>query len=197
MILAVLWAEITQYRLFTLRDSLLIKKQLISFFLIFLFAGCAKEYPYRYISLEKIPDIQVLDYGKTQIGSIESHKEMPVRYELKRKHYILFFDLVLQYQWPAVFIRSETLDGFNLKIEELKGGICGGFDNFFFKDQDPRENMYHWAPFWPRCPKETTALSQYQIILFRVVDEKGNILGEEKLPFSLIENGIYVVIDAI
>jgi hypothetical protein len=76
-----------------LKDNRLkIKKVTFSLLVILLSTGCYKSYPYYYISLEKTPDIQVKAYGKTQIGDTKFHKEMPIRYELKREQYILFFD---------------------------------------------------------------------------------------------------------
>jgi hypothetical protein len=73
------------------------------------------------------------------------------------------------------------------------------FQRNVFKRPGPKgKNVLLGGAEWnAKCPKETIDQDKYKIISCQVVDEKGNILGEEKLPFSLIENGIMLLIDSI
>jgi len=46
-------------------------------------------YEYKYISLENIPEIQILSYGKSELSHLQLSNEMPIRYKLIREKYIL------------------------------------------------------------------------------------------------------------
>lgn len=52
---------------------------------------------YYYMSFVDIPDIKVLEYGKADYWPMFGHKEMPIRYELKRDGYTLLLSADTQH----------------------------------------------------------------------------------------------------
>ena len=86
-------------------------------------------------------------------------------------------------------------------IEAIKVGDCGSFREFGldYKIDDVQALRYEWAPPYHRNCEVSGKESypQQQIIGFKVKNQAGKVLGEERIPFVLIENGIYYVVDAI
>ena len=156
---------------------------------------------YKYISLEQLDGIQIISHGKSELSGLKSDNEMPVRYELARKNYVLIFELDKKNYWPSIFVSAKSLSNVGLIIEAGSFGSCGGFEDWGFQymiDNLPALR-YVWSPaFNINCRvRDNEDYPIEQIISFAVKNKEGKILGEEKLPFTLKRNGTYYDIDAI
>ena len=160
-----------------------------------------KSFDYKYISLEQLEGIQIKSYGKSELPRLKSDNKMPVRYELVRENYILIFELDKKNHWPSIFVSSKSLSNVGLIIEAVSIGECGGFDNWGI--QYTIDNLqalrYVWSPAFNRNCR-VSGNEDYpiqQMIGFVVKNKEGKILGEEKLPFTLIRNGTYYEKDGL
>ena len=174
-------------------------KTILFLFAVFLMNGCVPvKYDYYYISFEDTPDIKTLTYGKTAINKLESHEPMPIEYELNRGRYTLSIEIDQKSKRPASFVRAKNLEGLGLKVEAITDGSkCGGFDFLTVDIKDDEFLRYEWWGFVKaECLNKKISTNEMSIN-FRVMDDTGNLLGEERLPFKLIKNGIYIEQDAI
>lgn len=178
-------------------------KRIVIIFTTLLFSvGCmSKSFDYKYISLEQFEGIQVISHGRSELSRLKSDNEMPIRYELARENYVLIFELDKKNHWPSVFVSSVSLSNVGLIIEAIAVGDCGGFDDWGiqYKIDNLQALRYVWSPAFNRnC--QVSGNEDYpsqQMIGFVVKDQGGNILGEEKLPFTLIRNGTYYEKDGL
>lgn len=177
------------------------RKTTLLLFLVFLVNGCVPikyKYNYYYMSFEDTPDIKILIYGKAAIRKLESHKSMPVEYELNRDRYIISIETDQKSKRPASFIRAKNPEGQSLKVKSITGGSkCGGFDFLTVNIEDDEFLRYEWWGFVKAECLNKEISADEMTINFRIVDNVGNSLGEERLPFKLIKNGIYIEQDAI
>ena len=177
-------------------------KRIVIIFTALLFSvGCVpKFFEYKYISLEQLEGVQVISHGKSEISHLLSDNEMPVRYELARESYILVFELDKKYYWPSIFVGSKSLSNVGLIIEAIAIGDCGRFDVWGTYTIDNLQALrYVWSPAGSiNC--RVSDIEDYpaqQIIGFVVKNQEGKVLGEEKLPFTLIRNGTYYEYDSL
>lgn len=166
-------------------------------------AGCVYEYDYKYISLEKIKGIQITSYGRPDRSDVVVDHDMPMRYELERKTHIVIFEIDEAYHWPSILVSAKSFDADSLTIEPIETGDCGKFDTRYshiynYQIDDMKAWKYEWMPYSENCPvKGRESHPPDQIISFRVKNQKGEILGEERFPFILVENGTYYEIDSL
>ena len=163
-------------------------------------ASCEYEYDYKYISLEKIKEIQITSYGRPDRSAFVVDHDMPMRYELERKTYIAIFEIDENDHWPSIFISSKLIDGSNLLIEEVLIGNCGSFDiGVRYRRNGLSAARYSWSPaLHSKCVVDGDQdYPNEQIIGFKIKNQRGEILGEERLPFILVPNGTYYEIDAL
>jgi hypothetical protein len=168
-------------------------QKIFSFLVILFFNGCSV-FHYYYISLEEVPDIQVLQYGK-YYRELENHESMPIYYKLVRDKYILYFNVDTEYPVPVIIIRARTYNAIDLVIEGINDG-CGKFSlQKLSYPKPPQPTRYTWE----ERPKKSCSFDDpdKQIMKIKVLDQKGNLLGQEKLRFSLVKNGTKVSVDAI
>lgn len=171
-------------------------------------AGCIEyAYEYAYISLEEIKGIQITSHGRPDdpvTGRVVVDRDMPLRYELERKTYMVIFGID-DFHLPNVLVSAKSFNTDGLMIEPIETDVfvCGGF-NIFYKDlyrriDDLKAWRYEWKPSFSRnCPvKGRESYLPDQVIKFKVKNQKGEVLGEERLPFTLVENGTYYEIDAL
>ncbi len=159
------------------------------------------KFDYKYISLEQLDGIQIISHGKSELSGLILDNEMPVRYELARKNYVLIFELDKKNYWPSIFVSAKSLSNVGLIIEAGSVGFCGGFEDMGF--QYMIDNMpalrYVWRPALNRYCR-VSGIEDYpieQIISFVVKNKEGRNLGEEKLPFTLKRNGTYFAKDSL
>lgn len=175
------------------------RKTILFFFVVFLINGCVPiKYDYYYISFEDTPDIKILAYGNATISKLELHESMPVDYELNRDRYTIFIDVDQTSKRPASFIRAKNLEGLDLKVRVITDGSkCGGFDFLTVNVKDDEFLRYEWWGFIKAECLNKEISADERTISFHVIDNAENLLGEERLSFELIKNGIYIEQDAI
>ena len=187
------------------------RKTILFLFVAFLISSCVVTHGYYYISLEEIPGIKTLAYGKSERGNIRSHEAMPVEYELSRDRYILLIEIDRKSNWPASYIRAKSLEGLDLQVkvtadvEAVREGraprtpyTCSGFDFFAFDTENDTLLRYEWWGFFEGEICSLRNISADDLTMrFRVMDNAGNLLGEERLPFRLIRNGLMIEYDVL
>ncbi|MBT5027336.1 MAG: hypothetical protein HOM97_02995 [Nitrospina sp.] len=166
-----------------------INQVMLGVFIILSSYGCTLAYPYHYISLVKVPDIQVLEHGISE-RDIENHELMPIYYKIERNLYIIYLIMDTKYPSPRIRIQARTQNAIDLEIVPGKKYGCGKF----YVESQWAGARYTWAKDFDRACAFYD--SDRQIIHFHVFDREGVSLGEEKLRFSLIRNGTAFVIDA-
>lgn len=174
-------------------------KAILTVTCILLCASCFRhEYEFHYISLEKIEGICIKSLGRLNRSDIKADHDMPMRYELKRRNYLLVFE-VDSYHWPNLLVSPRSPNGDGLILEPIKIGKCSYLDDPYYEMDGMEAWRYVWmGDSWPDCPaKDGESYPPHQIIGFRVKNREGDVLGEERLPFDLVRNGFYYVIDAI
>ncbi|MGI9251119.1 MAG: hypothetical protein ACR2PR_07975 [Pseudohongiellaceae bacterium] len=145
-----------------------------------------------YMSFESAPGAEVLAYGKSALPRTIGDSPMPINYKLTREEYTVFLDIDTEY-WPASFVRVESVKGLELKIVPIvKFMNCGYFDRHIYGEKGLK---YEWGRIHGKeCPYEGF-YNEEQLMKFTVVDSTGSILGEESIPFTFHENGIYIGYD--
>jgi hypothetical protein len=176
-------------------------KTLITLVTLLFSTGCmTKPYDYEYISLEQIRGIKVISYGRSEMSRIKSDNNMPIRYEIPRKNYVLVFELDKKSHWPSIYVSAKSLNGMGLIIEAIPTGDCGGFDGLGIDyELDGMQALrYEWLPLLNRGCKVTDGedYSNQQVIGFKIKIQ-GRVIFEEQLPFTLIKNGIYYETDGL
>lgn len=165
---------------------------------VFMISSCTSEsFIYQFI----VPEGASIDknhvYVKADLGGLKNHKSMPAIYQLNRDGYTLGFQLDRKSRHPAIFISAKSKTG---ELLELRSGIklgCGGYDEFKYENgkqiRYEKQLRYEWAPGF-RCSGK--GVVQDQIIMFKVLSQS-QIIGDEKITFSLKDNGTYTEIDGI
>lgn len=174
--------------------------------LLLLLQGCV---PYvnqfNYISLVDVPDIQVLEYGKYEPGKTFSHEEMPVKYELPRASYKLYFEIDSYSAGKVLMVwsKSSSDDPLDVRAVDVEGS-CGGFRSYRSKNEywnAVRAKYYSWGAKTRNCTSEGSSYQldvdqKYRVIAFEVLDG-GIVLGKEVIPFKWVNNGYYVHSDSL
>ncbi len=156
-----------------------------------LVGGCVS-LRYRYISLEKVPDIRVQALGRARLARrLIWHREMPLEYVLTRDRYVLRMSIDPKHFGPHVRISVEGLPVRPLMLlprpERVRRSAtsrpCGTY------------NGTQVAPAfqftWVICSRGEGV--EEMSISFDVVGADGLLIAEENLPFELIDNGVYMV----
>ncbi|TQV72495.1 hypothetical protein [Denitrobaculum tricleocarpae] len=155
--------------------------------------GCAPAFfKYRYVSLNLIEGLEIIEVGRLTDDRLFFHNAMPLAYLLKRDSYDLRFEidktrLTGEMRVTIVSRRSEnrSLQGDDAASEP--GGVA--FDHY----RELPENTLRFASsneFMFGGREEFTAV-------FKVVDDTLGLITKESIEFKLETNGFYVVIDAI
>lgn len=161
----------------------------------------SESFDYKYISLTGLQNIEITRYGKSELSGLEGSIEMPLSYELIRDEYTIVFELDKQSYWPSVFVGVKSTGDFEYSVEPVEVENCGGFENFGieYSIENLHAKKYVWSPaFRQNC--EVNDNEEYpvaQIIGFKILDQNGDTIAEEMLPFSLVLNGTYVEHDSL
>ena len=174
-----------------------------------LFAGaCAPNLiEYYYMSFVDIPGIKVLEYGKSDAGISLGHKEMPLRYELRRNKYTLLLSMDVQSiggGGGAVMLKTDHKD-LHVRVvstpkEHSISGSCGvaGFGGQRTLDELKEWKALHlWGRAVAYCGKtelgRRVLFDQMPGVLdYQIINNDGNIVAEERLHFTLVRNGTYI-----
>jgi len=156
------------------------------------FIGCVPHAAeYRYISLEQVNGVEIVDHGKAKLKNLKSHNTMPVKYLIKKDKYTLEFNLDKNSYLPAVIISALSEKHEPLSIQHKLDSSSVGCASY----KHVSDSSYELKFTWLGCNDKDDATKQK--ISVRIVDFAGNVVGEELIPFELKVNGIYVVQDAI
>lgn len=175
--------------------SSLLKMFLIAFLAIS-FGGCVpNEYPYKYISLEGISDLEVLTKGRSNLKGLKNHDEMPIKYEMKRDGYTLIFEVDKSSYWPSMIISVKPQENSILTIRGESLGKCGAFRSQNTTDSE-NTIRYVWAPPFKKNCSSDDALNDnhtFKVRVFRGED----LLGDELINYQLKANGTYTEYDGL
>ena len=156
---------------------------------------------YRYISLEEVEGISVVEKGRADISQIYSHTEMPLKYELDRELYTLYFTMKQRYATSVRIIAKKNDAPISIE-EKYISGSCGGFRDEYLKEnaslEESKTKFYMWGSRGRECIHDRYSPNkEHSYIVFDVIDENGKKIGSEKIPFKFIVNGKYISYDAI
>lgn len=157
---------------------------------------------YEYISLEDVPEIEVLLHGRTERDDVFLQSKMPIRYRLIRDDYLLYFEVNTEFHSGVLNARAEQSTGEALYIHgEEYPGSCATFHPYYdselvVMDEEKNAVTFSWGKNFEYC-RERTYDPHKQVLAFRVEGKDGEVLGNERLVFRLVENGIVVRIDAV
>lgn len=162
--------------------------------------------PYYYISFEDAPGVNVLIRAHIGETRTQTARPVPLQYEIVRPTYRLHIESVdgLRRELDPVTFEATSLDGEPLNIQELKTEAgCGRLFRAgapknagaqSSEDADKKtvmalniDNFLHVDPTAGICAKE-----EHAFVLFQVTDGDCNILGVEKLPYTISRNGSYL-----
>ena len=159
---------------------------------IFLYPLTKEVYiPYYHISFEGAPDIKVLDRAHIIDNRRETDYPVPVEYEIVRPTYrlhILFAHGIHRMIDPMTF-EATSLDGEPLNIQELKTEArCGKL----FRTEAGSVMALSLANFLPDPTVGICSMPAHAFVYFQITDGDYNILGVEKLPYTVSKNGRYL-----
>ena len=158
-------------------------------------SGCVpRPYRLRYMSFEKVDKIVVESRTRLGVENLMLGSSVPVDYVLKRERYQVRIRIDRKSYAPVAMI--ELQDAQNLRIAvrpEIgarpgRGRPCASFDEFPGR---PEKFMFSWVI----CGDDAGA--QEFIVAFDVVDGKGAVVAEERLPFELKRDGVYWATDSL
>ena len=157
--------------------------------------GCYYDYDYEYISLAQ--SMEILEYGKTELGNVRDHHDMPIKYELERDQYILYAAVDKKSIPPAIIF---TVEGNTLKDAAIEGApikCVASFDAIRpYEVQDggyPEGGIrFTWKPTkYGLCQNETVPIGENRKMVVSVYDGISGFVAREELRFEIVINGIY------
>ena len=163
--------------------------------LLLTMSGCVPTFGrYHYIELVETPGLKVVEHGVSRYGSF-FHEAMPVGYRLQRGPYSVELEVRTgATAVPAMNVGANSTDGFLLLVEPMDSGKCSSWQ----KSGRDRILEFNWyGRDDPQCAKELPENKTEYVMRFNVIDEAGATLGEERLPFALVRNGLFRMWDAI
>ena len=145
---------------------------------------------YRYISLESVPGIEIVERGEPQRENIWGVSAIPSVYRLRRDRYDLQFQVDLDNYGAVTSIRvvqsSETRSALRLVGWDF-GEVATPNETSFCYFFSPRgaQDTLRWV-----CGGSTSDKSEF--ISFDVVSTDGELVAKEAIPFTIKESGVMV-----
>ena len=168
--------------------------------IVLLLSGCVpiprKHY---YMSLAEVDGLEVVEYGTTSRTSF-LQKPVPIHYRLSRASYFVELELEKLESQPAFRVSAASTSGNALLIQTRDDErFCSGWSLGLSNQLRVGENnFFMWTVMGnAKCLAPGEVGAERFAIAFKVVDAEGNILGEERLPFTVERNGFVVIFDAI
>ena len=158
--------------------------------------GCAQTTSdYYYVSLEKVAGAEVVNKRKLELKNLKNNSEIPVEYSILRGKYSLHFLIEDKSYYPHFKITVKSSDGSKLSIKPRRdisvlsgdGTICS---SYYLDNQSPSTVDFGWSS---SCLSDDIKKE----ISFDVVDASGSVIASEDIPFSLVNDGKYTLLDAI
>ena len=173
-------------------------------FVILLFAitlsACVPVIIQRYnIEFHDQQGLKAVMYGKRDLDNPVFQFEIPLEYELTRDEYSVH----LEVDGVRVFTKALNNAG---KLLQLRGdpkyvaqssterscnvfGLSGSTDKLFPTN---KVLIFSWSPYRVCFPRDET-----KVLSFSVLDDKGNVMGTESLPFEVVTREFTWEYDAI
>jgi hypothetical protein len=146
---------------------------------------------YQYISLTGYPDAKVEKMASASPGEGGWFMgDIPVRYTIEREDYTLTLQVDPTWKGPAigVIVNPATTRVLDLGPRETWHQCISW--------RDPRRNPVGWTLGFGCDPNGANTPTEL-FIRFKVTDRDANLIGEEAIPFEVIERGGFVYFDAI
>ncbi|MXW51815.1 MAG: hypothetical protein F4X81_02635 [Gammaproteobacteria bacterium] len=167
------------------------------FAVLLMLSGCVPvPYKYYYMSFAKVDGLEIVEHGTTSRTAF-LQKPMPIRYRLSRASYSVDFKFDEKGLHPSFRVHATSTSGTALLIETVADwsqGTCWGWV-FGLRDKPEigNENIFQWSMTGrPRCLGQEKEDAHKLAVAFKVLDLKGKVLGEERLPFAAERNG-YII----
>ncbi len=166
---------------------------------VVLLGGCVPvPYKYYHMSLAEVEGLEVVEYGTPLQAFFQ--KPVPIHYRLSRASYFVELELEKSDFQPALRVSAASTSGNALLIQTRDDErSCVGWRFGLSNQLKVRENnVFMWTVMGrSKCLAPGEVGAERFAIAFKVVDAEGNILGEERLPFTVERNGFVVIFDAI
>ncbi len=144
----------------------------------------------------KLVEMELSEQDFTARGSKVNNADPVVNvYELTLDGYRMIFKRDLNYTEPRIYISAISDFGDHYIIEpEIKDNIDCIFYNETTEDSRWRATglgdfVFGWTGCMPRIERDGVFITE--AVLFSMIDENGEIVGKEKITFSIIKNGYF------
>lgn len=159
-------------------------------------SGCAQTTSdYYYASLQDIDGVKVLSKRKLRLDKLTNNSEIPTDYALHREGYLLKFSIGDKSYSPHFMISVEGAGSASLTLKPRRnfdivseeGIICA---SYYLYGSNGANMGFGWS---------TGCLSEdiKKEISFDVADSSGAIIASEDIPFRLVNDGRYTLLDSI
>ncbi len=160
--------------------------------------------PYFHISFEDVPGINVLARAHVIDDERKAERPVPVEYEIVRSDYRLHILSVSDTYIDQVTFEATNRDGEPLNIQELKTEErCGRLHRTWAlkgASEQPSNDAGKETAMILNIKKSLTrdptvgicATAAHAFVYFQVADGDFNLLGVEKLPYKVSQNGHYL-----
>ena len=150
---------------------------------------------YFYISLEDVPNIEIVETNKVKLNGLRNNSEIPKKYLIGRLGYELVFTINDDSYLPHLDIQliSQPTNDLhlvprrNMDLVSERGTICS---NYYANRDNSSVMGFGWS---------TGCLDEHfeKTISFDVVDSSSNLTIRENIPFKIGQNGKYTVFDGL
>jgi len=165
---------------------------------IFFLTGCAPRYTTTYVLiLDEAPGIERLAESKMTRRGMIFDDAFPVEYVLQRDAYVIHFIINPDRSGAHIYLLpfSDKEKESELELVEVRGGLsCGAIRAKPLQNvKMPTHNYYEyiWGIYKKNCDsieyKEEREMDS--IIRFQVINNKGDVLGQENIAYKLVKNG--------
>lgn len=158
--------------------------------------GCAQTTSkYYYVSLESVEDVEILARAKLKLENLEKNSKIPTEYRFSRNKYSLTFLIGDKSYFPHLKIFVSGANGNSLALKPKRdvgivsddGNICA---SYYLNRETPSVMDFGWSI---SCVSENIRKE----ISFDIVDSSGQLVAHENIPFVVISEGEYTLLDTI
>ena len=161
--------------------------RLIAFMLTISVSACVPViYKQHNIEFLQQPGLKIVKSGKRDIDQPIFRLEVPLEYELTRDTYSIYLNVAgVRVYTKALDAEGNLLGIMGNPVPVTRSGIyCSTLGLPFSKDRVLPKNkilIYTWSSHRSACFSEEDT----KVLSFSVLDEEGNLMGTESLPFDV------------